>query len=697
MTLVILPFNNEGRPKSRQREKFNIKNQLTISLLILYLLVTIVNAAPTFENTDAMAYLAKYGWLNENSVEETLGAQSMRANSDMRKSIEEFQAFAGIPVTGELDGRTKETMMSPRCGVIDKLPDNDEASSYVLHGGKWEKEKLSYIIHSYPQNLDAIGGRYRVNFQIQKAITIWEKVANIKMKKAFSSEPDIQIRFASGKHGDAYAFNGQGGTLAHAFFPSYGGDVHFDSDEPWSISSYNGINLFQVAAHEFGHALGLKHSTVSDAIMAPIYRGYSPNFKLHPDDIAAIQKIYGERKSSKTPSIPIPTRPSTTRPPTTSPSTTPRSFTTQETTTSSPSIQSTTPVLEKDQFNNWNDTKTRELLEALIREISRRDDAVRRTRWNGTHFVPSNSSCLKEGTKIFMADMSEKPVELLQIGDIVLDKDLRPTRVLGVSYEFLLEQKFYGFDNKSFFFTDSHLFAGPSVENEGDLKLYAKSTKTLLHNNPLMKYLNVSDMDDHEKLRLFHHDGNNSVSVRNVTVSEDPQEYPPETPIYFIQVDSPTGTYIANGYVCRHEIPPIELWPNTMSILFRLMETEAFQKISQLPYTLETISFLQNVISQVVTEVKLFLERSELRKGDYGKPQEIMRLEDVGVEESIGKIFGNPTLSTAGVNLYARVGSIISPYLDDIEESKWKVKGRQVAALQSDLYALIHKELEKYF
>lgn len=65
-----------------------------------------------------------------------------------------------------------------------------------------------------------------------------------------------------------------------------------------------GYSLFLVAAHEFGHALGLEHSSIRDALMFPMYT-YVEEFSLHRDDIEGIQYLYGKGHNRFTTKIPV--------------------------------------------------------------------------------------------------------------------------------------------------------------------------------------------------------------------------------------------------------------------------------------------------------------------------------------------------------------------------------------------------------
>ncbi|EOB07981.1 Stromelysin-2, partial [Anas platyrhynchos] len=205
----------------------------------------------------------------------------------MADKIREMQSFFGLEVTGELNRKTMDMMKQPRCGI----PDVHSYSTFPRNP-RWKKEDITYRILNYtPDMLQA-----DVDEAIAKAFDLWSSVTPLRFTRIYSGDADIMISFAAGFHGDFYSFDGPGGTLAHAYPPSngIGGDAHFDEDENWTkFTTYNGYNLFLVAAHELGHSLGLGHSNVFGALMYPIYMAKDTrNFRLPQDDIDGIQALY---------------------------------------------------------------------------------------------------------------------------------------------------------------------------------------------------------------------------------------------------------------------------------------------------------------------------------------------------------------------------------------------------------------------
>nr|XP_057936493.1 transforming growth factor beta regulator 1 [Doryrhamphus excisus] len=274
-----------------------VKMQLSaLWILLLAAVVATGLAAPTVAPTISPEEQAlAEGYLSQfyDDVGTRNSTKKRLLSSNFSEDLESMQSFFGLEVTGVLNKETVEVMKAPRCGVSD-------ISQYGHFAGKpkWNKRLITYRITQYTQDLN----QRQVDDIIAQAFQLYSDVIPLDFKQINSGIADIMILFKGGYHGDFYPFDGSGGVLAHANSPGQqqGGDTHFDDDEQWSLTQ-RGVNLLLVAAHEFGHALGLDHSRDRRALMFPTYQYVNTNgYKLPDDDRRGVQALYGSRTPEPT-------------------------------------------------------------------------------------------------------------------------------------------------------------------------------------------------------------------------------------------------------------------------------------------------------------------------------------------------------------------------------------------------------------
>ena len=155
---------------------------------------------------------------------------------------------------------------------------------YAVMGCKWNKTALNYYIESTTSD---ISSQDCIN-AIANSFAAWSDISDFIFNQVNdSSNADLTIKWD-------YNFNSNSilaetGTAYNAStYIISKATIHFNGNVSWATNGSN-YDVFKVAVHEIGHALGMRHSEYSNAIM---YYAYNSTSSLTADDICGLWSIY---------------------------------------------------------------------------------------------------------------------------------------------------------------------------------------------------------------------------------------------------------------------------------------------------------------------------------------------------------------------------------------------------------------------
>ena len=176
-------------------------------------------------------------------------------------------------------------------------------SLYALEGPKWATRTVTWSFAA-PADPGGFSGTIAAAYRsiVQGAIAEWDDLVNLTFVQVPDSTSNVDVRIGWGMFGNSgtvglteYNYSTVPGSAAETFAPGVTIRLEDPAQIPLSAppsAVYQGYasDLYQVALHEFGHALGLAHSSDPEAVMYPVATASNQN--LDHSDIDGIHALY---------------------------------------------------------------------------------------------------------------------------------------------------------------------------------------------------------------------------------------------------------------------------------------------------------------------------------------------------------------------------------------------------------------------
>jgi len=171
-------------------------------------------------------------------------------------------------------------------------------SAFVLNGPKWLVPTVPYVINT--TNLDLPDAA--VELAVRAGADVWSQQTAASIALSFTGRSAQTTTTNDGVNLIVFRNASSGSAIATTFAWSSGGAI-IDADIVFwdgafqfftgSTGCTGGFYIEDIAAHEFGHVLGLGHSTSTAATMYPSVAPCDMrNRTLDADDIAGVTTLY---------------------------------------------------------------------------------------------------------------------------------------------------------------------------------------------------------------------------------------------------------------------------------------------------------------------------------------------------------------------------------------------------------------------